>query len=1200
MICESRANIMANEVSKTYRKLNQREHVLLRPGMYVGSTEEDTCTAWVLDNDSSRMVSRTVRYVPGLYKIFDEILMNAVDHSVRLRRQKTSEAYDAVVVTRRISVTVDRETGIISVENDGDGIDVELHSEHGVHIPELIFGHLLTSANYDDAMESGQDGRTIGGQNGIGAKACNIFSKWFEVETVDHKRKRVYNQMFRDNMATVDPPSTKYCTKKPYTRIRFLPDYERFGPQPPSVHADAIGQCLMSNDMYALMKRRVYDVTAVTASDVSVSFNDIKIECKTFERYVDMYIGTKSQGERVYERINDWWEVAASLSDGTGLQHVSFVNGMSTIRGGKHVDHVVNQICRRIVEMIGEKRKGTCVKSQYVRDNLFVFVRATIPSPTFDSQTKETLTTPVCKFGTKVELSDRFIEKLFKTDIVQRAVGLSSVSTVKSLAKTDGKIIGTLTGITKLDDATWAGTKRGVQCTLILTEGDSAKTMAIAGLAEVGRERYGVFPLRGKLMNVCDMTAQKVADNTEIANIKKILGLESGKEYTNRNELRYGRVMIMTDQDLDGSHIKGLLMNMFHQLWPSLLRLDGFLASMLTPIVKAQRVIVGGKRKTDEIPESRCFYNISDMLQWQSVGSEGSEGKWRIKYYKGLGTSTAIEAREYFKRMRVAVYTWDDDGRSRNALDLAFNKKRADDRKTWLQSYDRGETLDYGIETVGFDEFVNRDLIHFSNYDVERSIPSVVDGLKISQRKVMFACFKRKLVTEEIRVAQLAGYVSEHAAYHHGETSLVGTIVNLAQNYVGSNNINLLVPSGQFGTRLHGGKDAASARYIHTRLSSIASCIFKTDDEPLLEYLVDDGEKVEPRTFLPVIPMVLVNGALGIGTGFSTNVPSYNPMDIMDCVRKLIYADVSTHPDDVDIEEDLLPWFQGFSGTIERSSNGKLYSRGCYERVGPTKIRVTELPIGSWTQDFKEMLDGLLSDKGDLRKVDGSYTDTKVDFVLTYASEASLDGLLLDVANSEPRSSYLEASLRLVSNKGLSLTNRYLFGPSGCIKSYKSTREIIVDFYKVRLKAYHTRRTIELSRFRVEASIARSKVRFVSLVATSMLRMDGKSKVEVEDELKNVHSLESMYGSYDHLLKMPMGSMTKEYTLTLEKRLQSIESKLATLEMATARDMWIADLAAFDYAYALFKTSSHDECYDVSPLDECTIGSDNDSVFSEE
>ncbi|PNH12566.1 DNA topoisomerase 2 [Tetrabaena socialis] len=653
----------------SYQKLDHREHVLLRPGMYIGSVEPEVQRVWVYDTDTCKMCLRDVNYVPGLFKVADEIIMNAVDHSVRLKRQRGVDKHHPV---KRICVSINKETGIISVENDGDGIPVQLHAEEGVHVPELIFGHMLTSANYDDSAEE----RTIGGQNGIGAKACNIFSKWFEVETVDASRKKVYTQRFHDNMSITDVPTIKNSSKKPYTRVTFLPDYKRFG-----IPTDAL-----DDDMYALLLRRVYDVTAITDPEVAVSLNGEKIPFKSFERYCDLYLGTRNDAGRVYEALAPGWEAVVALSDGAGLQQISFVNGVATLRGGRHVDHFVNLLCKRLGDAIESKRKGVAVKNQFVRDNLFVFLRATVPNPAFDSQSKETLTTPVAKLGIKLDLTDKFVDKVCKLEgLIDRVVGLSDVATEKGLKKTDGTKRSTISGIPKLDDAEWAGTTKSEQCILILTEGDSAKAMAISGLATVGRQKFGVYPLRGKVLNVCDVSAQKISENVEIANLKKILGLQAGKTYTDVKDLRYGAVMALTDADTDGSHIKGLLMNLFVHQWPSLLEIPGFLCSMLTPIVKALHT-----RSKQEL----SFYSNTDYQAWRTATAD-EQNAWKTKYYKGLGTSTAEEAKKYFKDMRLVKYVWDE--RSKDLMDMAFNKKRANDRKLWLGSYNPKIALDAGL-----------------------------------------------------------------------------------------------------------------------------------------------------------------------------------------------------------------------------------------------------------------------------------------------------------------------------------------------------------------------------------------------------------------------------------------------------------------------------------------------------------------------
>ena len=599
-----------------FRKLDPREHVLLRPGMYIGSVEPERATHWCLassaagDDDRPRMERREVTYVPALHKIADEIFVNARDQVAKLQAA-IKAGVAGVQPVRRIDVTLDRATGYIEVRNDGDGVPVELHAGTGIYVPELVFGHLLSGSNFEDADEETAGGankeakgpkgapratgRTTGGQNGIGAKATNIFSKEFVVETVDARAGKRYRQRFRENMQVIDPPEIRASGKvKPFTLVRFLPDYARL----------RVPSGLLDEDAHALLVRRVYDLPAVLPPDVQVWLDGERLAHRTFAAYVDLFLGGSAAA---VEAVAEGWDVAAGLSDGGGLQQVSFVNGVATPRGGKHVDHVVQQICRRVGEMIEARKKGCAVKAQYIRDNLFVFVRATVPDPTFDSQTKETLTTPASRFGAKVELSDRFIEKLYKAGgLVERVVGLSEAATTKAATKTDGSKRSTVSGLPKLEDAEWAGTARSGQCTLILTEGDSAKASALAGLAVVGRERWGVYPLRGKIMNVCEVAADRVNANAEIAALKKILGLQAGRVYASAAELRYGRVMIMTDADHDGSHIRGLLFNLFHRLWPSLLRVPGFFAALLTPVVKATR----GR-------EQLAFYNVTEYERWR-------------------------------------------------------------------------------------------------------------------------------------------------------------------------------------------------------------------------------------------------------------------------------------------------------------------------------------------------------------------------------------------------------------------------------------------------------------------------------------------------------------------------------------------------------------------------------------------------------
>lgn len=869
---------------------------------------------------------------------------------------------------------------------------------------------------------------------------------------------------------------------------------------------------------------------------------------------MDLYLGSTRTGAgqgRAYERVNDGWEVAVGMTDGTGLQQVSFVNGVATLRGGKHVDHVVQQVCKRLGEAIQAKKKDVTVRPQYIRDSLFVFVRATVPNPSFDSQSKETLTTPVAKFGCKVELSDKFVDKVYRLDgLVDRVTGLSDVAAAKGLKKTDGSKRSTLYGIKKLDDAEWAGTAKSQQCTLILTEGDSAKSMAVAGLSVVGRQKYGVFPLRGKVMNVCDVSADKIGGNEEISNIKKILGLQTGRAYASSAELRYGRIMIMTDQDTDGTHIRGLLFNLFLQMWPTLLRVEGFMTAMLTPIVKATRA----RAPRQEL----CFYNVADFEAWRDArAADGTSGLWKSKYYKGLATSTDAEAREYFRKMRIVAYRW-DEGSSGDALSLSFDKKRADDRKAWLQTYDARHTLDYGKSDVSYRDFVDLDLKHFSNYDVQRSIPSVVDGLKTSQRKALFGCLKRNLVKEEVRVAQLAAYVSELTVYHHGEASMQGTIINLAQDYVGANNVPLLEPIGQFGNRLAGGANHGSPRYIHTRLQPVTRLLFPRDDDAVLRHLEDDGTSVEPEHYLPVIPMVLVNGAAGIGTGYSTTVPCYDPLDLCAAVRRLLDDPLLGA---VDLEEPV-PWYRGFTGPIVEVK-GRLCFKGVVRRAAPAKVQVAELPVGYWTEDFKEALEALVEKHACVKGFANNSQVDRVDFVVTFDGAASADEWL---ARDEHGVSRLETELKMLSNKGLSTGNMHLFNAKGQIRKYDSATAVIREFFTVRMDGYVRRREHMLQALRATAHLLEQKVAFLELVVSQRLQLHARdSGADLDRELEETHGLErGADGTYKHLLSMPMSSMTRDRKTSLEAELAAARASTEELERTDAALLWRRDLDALE------------------------------------
>jgi len=1156
-------------VEEKYKKYELLEHILALPDTYIGSIEPQKITSYVFNETSKKMEMTELTYNPGLLKCFDEVIVNAIDHSMRLKAEE-AKGKENIKHVKNIKVTIDKETGTISVFNDGNGVDIKKHSTYGdLWVPELIFGELLTSTNYDKGEE-----KIWGGKNGYGSKLTNIFSKEFIIETVDHYTGKIYTQTFSNNMTERVKPTVKASSKAPYTQITFTPDYERFGIKN------------ITEDIYKLFHRRVIDACATTNKDVAVSFNGDKISIKDFEKYCELFLDKKEQ-PLIYEACGERWEIGASISNSGSFEYLSFVNGINTIKGGKHIEYITNMITKNLVEMTLNKKKKT-VKTQHIKDNLIIFVKALIVNPSFDSQSKETLTTPVAKFGSKCELSEKFYDKLFKSGIIDKALSITDFYDKKKLVKTDGKKISRII-VPKLDDANLAGTKDSAECTIIFTEGDSAKTMATAGLSVIGRDRYGVFPLRGKILNVKDATMQKISDNNEIGAIKKILGLEQNKKYKDISELRYGSIMIMTDQDHDGSHIKGLIFNIFQSMWHELYEIPGFLTSMLTPIIKA----------TNSKKEVIQFYNMSDYEKWSET-INAKNGSWKIKYYKGLGTSDDNEAKEYFKNMKKVTYIYDD--KADEVIDLAFNKKRADDRKVWLQNYDKNNVLDYSKLNVDYKSFVDKDLIHFSNRDLQRSINHICDGLKESTRKIIYACFKRKLYTNEIKVAQLSGYVSEVAAYHHGENSLQLAIVGMAQIYVGTNNINLLCPNGQFGSRCQGGQDASSARYIFTLISKLTRLIFKEEDNSILSYQDDDGQQIEPEYYVPVIPMILVNGGIGIGTGYSTNIPQYNPTDII-AICKMICNSIKLSEISVNSMEDIeniyntieildiseiTPYYLGFKGSITKAEKNSYISRGVYKWIDDSTVEISELPVGSWTEDYKEFLENMITNNlNNLKYIENHYTSKNVKFVLHFNGNVR--------GNIEAN---FDVLFKLQSSKNLSINNIHLFNKDGAIQKYESAVDIIKEWAETRVLKYFERKNYQLKILEKDAKILSNKMRFILDVINGNIQIMNKKLTDItlrlielkyapividESDEKDAKDGEDRdigdigdagtvnYKHYNYLLKMPISQLTYDRKVILEKEYNELNEKLKNLKNTNIEDLWLNDLNELEKEWVIHR-----------------------------
>ena len=1145
------------EIEKTYQKKTQLEHILLRPDTYIGTTEKISEKMWVIDDKTGKMVHKQISYVPGLYKIFDEILVNAVDNISR----------DLRMDTIKVNITPKR----ITIYNNGKGIPIKIHNTYNIYVPELIFGHLLTSSNYND-----NERKITGGRNGFGAKLTNVFSKLFIVETADKKVKKKYKIEYSDNMTKHKEAEIEKYEGEDFTCVTFEPDFRKFK------------MTELDNDIISLLKKRVYDVAGTSPSRVKVYLNDKIINIKDFSEYADLYIKNRyfdEDNKILYPKIlvnsTERWEVIFSMTDGA-FQQVSFVNGICTSKGGTHVNYILDQILERILETIKKKAKDIKLNTNQIKQNIWIFLNCKIENPSFDSQTKETLTSKVSNFGSECIIKEKYIKEILKSNIVTNIIeygkAKAKIKLHKALTSTVKKS-SRLLGIEKLEDANLAGTKDFEKCTLILTEGDSAKCLAMAGIEVVGRDYYGCFPLRGKVLNVRGAKDNQIIKNEEIQNVIKILGLKMGTDYsTELKGLRYGHLLIMTDQDYDGSHIKGLIINFIHFFWPSLIKRKDFLQEFITPIVKA----------TKEGQKSLTFFTMKEYSDWFNNNNHTG---YKIKYYKGLGTSTSKEAKEYFSeinklRLNFKYINNEDD----KSIELGFSKDEAEARKNWLLNFDPFNTyLNQTSGDIRYKNFIDEELIFFSYYDNIRSIPSMMDGLKPSERKILFGCFKRNL-RSEIKVAQLTGYVGEISSYHHGEVSLSQTITALAQDYVGSNNINLLLPLGQFGTRYNGIKGAASPRYIFTNLNPITRKIFLESDDNLLLYNVEEGLKIEPVWYAPIIPMVLVNGAEGIGTGWSTSIPEYNPIELAkNLIRKIRGQNM----------EKMLPWYRGFHGKIyectDNKGNSSFVSSGIIN-VDEEKeiVEINELPVHEFTRDYKTFLEK--------NHIDNKENTGKKDFLIEDIKEYHIDNRISFVIKLTPESfnqikrlsnDDLIKLFKLTSN--LPTTNMVLFDSKNKIKKYNNVEEIINEFYDVRLDFYNQRKNYLLAKVGFALEKNKNKKKFINMVLNGELPFKGtKNKKEVFSQLKekgftSLNELKKMFSDafkvksteivtenleskedsldYDYLMNMNIWSLTYEKVNELEETIKNQNEEYNFLVNSKPEDLWIKDLEDFIVAY---------------------------------
>jgi DNA topoisomerase-2 len=1116
-----------------YENLDPIQHVLLRPEVWLDSLVPEKTNEYICSD--KQIIQKNIIISPALIRIFIEPLSNAIDNVYR----SLTSGFNTPCTT--IKVNIDEKTGETTIFNDGDVIPVEIHEKYNCYNHTLVFSKMMTSSNYDDSVSR----ENISGLNGVGIKGTAIFSKFFQVRGFDPNNKKLFVQKWYDNLSKTSEPvvtdTTKY--KNGFTEISYIPDFERFSIKN------------YTEDIINLYKRFVIDCGMLTGC--KVYFNNELIKIRSLLEYSKLYKEEnddtedkeedkedkddeedeedKKENKEEYININyKGSQVVLLPSKGTGVC-ISFANRIFTSLGGVHVKAWYDALLTPILQKIN-KPKSPQLTLDNIKPFFKLFVVSTVTNPRYDNQCKRMLKSP----NVEAECKAKDTKEILKWKVMEKIQELIDMKNMAVLKKTESKKGGVL-NIKGLHLCSNAKGKNAYKCMLAICEGESAKTFLTQGLkngvGSLTSDYISIFPIRGKILNTRNEKPTKIASNEVITNLIKIIGLKYDVDYNldkNYETLRHGKVLIVVDQDTDGTHIMGLFTNFIEHLFPSLLkRKEPFLVSLQTPLV---RVYVS---KNKEL----LFYDTREFQKYMDSNKTIKFTK-KPKYYKGLGTSNNKEIEEVCGKKLLELKT---DNDTTNILNKVFHNKNADSRKSWMQEYLDLLNKDSSVkwkndsshetESITISEFLNKHMINFSIEDCKRSIPSI-DGLKESQRKVLYACFKRKLnyTGDSLKVAQLAGYVAEHSDYHHGEESLNGTIINLAQFFVGTNNIPLLLNDGQFGTRLTS-SDHASPRYIFTKLNELTRLLFIDEDDDLLEYNYDGEQKIEPKFYMPIIPIVLVNGAKGIGTGWSCEIPQYNPFEVITETKNWIKGQP--------VSDTLIPWYYGFKGKIEELSKNKYVTKGILNKLSETKYQITELPVGVWTNNYKEMLNTMLENKE----------------IKDFNSELNTEHVNITILENKEGIICSENSLKLTSK--LSATNMVLFDEKGVIKKFNSPKDIIEHFCSVRLPYYEKRLTTNISKLEEDLLFYSNKKRFIESVMAGNLSIytEGKSREE-KDIITNLEEMKfhKINDNYNYLLTLPIKTFTKENIDKLTKDVKDRENRLKAMKKQTGKDLWLIDL----------------------------------------
>lgn len=1094
--------------------LTQKEHVRQRPEVLYGSMAERPTVVPVVD-DEGRIRPRTVTASPGVVNLTKEGFDNCLDNCQR----DETQTY--------IAATWDGDT--LTLANDGSTLPVERDAE-GRWPVALAFGEFQAGSNFDTADTGRKDVLFTAGLNGVGSKGLVVFGRKFVALVQNMRDAREARHVWETNMDVVREPVVKPVRrelKRNLTRIEWTPDFAALGVRDPS------------GCMEAICEWAAYSASLCAPPTVRVTYNGVRLKLRTPVEFCKAFGGTgvmcrlhltNAADRRVcdvcvaVDEADDcaWWRAEATSA--LSLTH-AFVNA-TPCREGTHAKHLLQKIAEVIEAKARSRReaKGVAVHvtPTFIARRAVVVGTFLIEDPRFTAQDKRCLDTKVAQFGWPFRLPDSFCRELERSALVDLAIREAREREDAEASRVTRATPARAAHIAKYERPRRLHTPRA---TLIVTEGDSAKNFGVAGLS-VGRLRddHGIYPIRGKFLNVRGLSPKAIADNKEANELLRILGLQMGVVYTEETarKLPYARLMILSDQDVDGGHIAGLLCNLVHVVAPSLLRLrPDYVVRFATALIR-----VTPPRAREDVG----FYSQGEFDAYRAAEEAAGRALGTVKFFKGLGTCDAALAKRYFADIgRHTTVIRRVDERCDERIDLFFHRGRAADRKAFLLQCDPEAHVDYSADATSYRDLVERELLpQFARASIRRAIPSLADGFKESLRKVFYGARHLRL-TSEISVAKAAGKISSLTNYHHRGTAMEDAIIGMAARYAGTANLNLLEPRGQFGSR-HS-HVAASAAYPNIVLNApLHRLLYPPEDDAVLTHVVDEGERVEPEHYVSVIPTALCFGCRGIAVGWSTEVPQFDPRDLV--AASLAHLAGDPLP-------ELTPWYRGFGGPIEREAEGGVWTvRGVLHREG-RDVHVTEVPPFRETDAHKEEWTRRF-DKG--VEVGDGHTDERVHLILRDGGDATLEDLGLV--------------------KRITFGNVHLLDARGELVKYESPERVVREHAALRLALYDRRLAHLVAKAERELLLARSKARYVRLrIAGEFVMAAQPSDAEAcaaLDRLGGLHR--DADGSYDYLLDLPDRTFNAARAEAIEVAAERKAALLAELRAKTPEGEWRAEL----------------------------------------